>query len=110
MKYFICPCFYKSKFGCGIISIDRLIKEKLFDYNYLIIAKNACCYVCCKETIAFLFECYRESDIASSCANVNDPLCCIDLTEFGYENLCDCCEKLLCSYFSLVLIEIKYEP
>ena len=90
--------------------MGTLIKKKLFDYNYVIISKNGCCYVCCKETIGFLFDCYRKSDISSTCANVDDPICCIDLTEFGYEEQCERCAELLCFYFSLVLIEVKYEP
>ena len=107
MKYLVCCCFYKLKLGCGIISIDRLKKEEIIDYRYLTIAKNDCLYICCKQTVEFLFQCYRKSDIELTCATVNDPICCIDLVEFGNEDLCNLCKKLLCSYFSFVLV--KYE-
>ena len=71
MKYFICSCVFEPKLGCGIVNIERLIKEGFIDFNYLILVKNDCCYVCCKKTIEFTFECYRSSDIQYTCATCN---------------------------------------
>ena len=106
MKYFICNCFYDIKLGCGVVNMKRLIEEGFIDFNYLTFVKNGCCYICCKETIEFIFECYRSSDIQHTCANIQEPICCIDLVELGDENLCQMCEELLCFYFSEILSEV----
>ena len=106
MKYFICSCLYELKLGCGIVNIERLIKEGFIDFNYLMLFKKDCCYICCKKTIEFMFECYRSSHIQYTCANIKEPICCIDLVELGNEDLCQMCEKLLCFYFSTILSQI----
>ena len=103
MKYFICNCFFELKLGCGAVNIRRLITEDFIDFNYLTFVTNDCCYICCKETITFLFDCYRSSDIQYTCANIEEPICCIDLVQFGNEDICQICEKLLCFYFSEIL-------
>ena len=56
MKYFVCPCIFEVKLGCGIVKIDRLIEEGFIDSNYLAVLNNECCYICCKETINCLHE------------------------------------------------------
>ena len=99
MKYFICNCFFELKLGCGAFNIKRLITEDFIDFHYLTFVKNDCCYICCKETITFLFDCYRSCDFQYTCG----PICCIDLVEFGNDDVCQICEKFLCSYFSEIL-------
>ena len=83
MKYFVCLCMFEAKLGCGIVKIERLIEEGFID-----------------------FDCSRSCDIQYTCANIKEPACCIDLIEFGGEDLCYKCEKLLCSYFKYILIQV----
>ena len=104
MKYLICNCFYSIKLSCGIVKIERLIMEDFIDHNYLTFVRNDCCYICCKETISFLFDCYCSLDIQKTCADINNPVSCIDLIEYGADDFCQICEKLLCFYFSKILI------
>ena len=61
MKYFVCNCFYELKLHYGAISIQKLTLKD-FDVGYTIRAKNDCCYICCRETILFLFQYYRNSN------------------------------------------------
>ena len=97
MKYLICNCFYKPKLGCGVVSIKRLIREDFIDFHYLTFVKNDCCYICCKETITFL-------------SIIDEPISCIEMFEFGSENICQICEKTLCFYFSSILNLVYNEP
>lgn len=106
MKYFVCPCIFEAKLGCGFIKISRLIEEGFIDFKYLTVLNNECCYICCKETIEFLFECSRSHDIKDTCGNIKEPICCIDLIEFEDEDVCSKCERLLCSYFTNILIQV----
>ena len=106
MKYLICNCVYLIKLAFGFVTIERLITDDFIDYNYLTFVTDDCCYICCKETISFLFDCYRSSDIQNTCADFDDCMSCIDLIEFGGEDICQICEKLLCFYFSKVLIVV----
>ena len=102
MKYFVCPCIFEVKLGCGIVKIDRLIEESFIDSNYLAVLNNECCYICCKETIEFLFDYTNSYHVQFTCGTV----CCIDLIAFGSEDLCLKCEEFLCYYFKCVLIEL----
>ena len=61
MKYFICNCFYQLKLRYGVISVKNLALT-YFGLDYTMRVKNDCCYICCRETILFLFEYYRNSD------------------------------------------------
>ena len=61
MKYFVCNCFYELKLHYGVISIQKLTLKD-FGIRYTISVKNDCCYICCRETILFLFEYYRNSN------------------------------------------------
>ena len=106
MKYFVYPCIFEAKLGCGVIKIDRLIEEGFIDLNYLTVLNNECCYICCKKAIEFLFDCTRSCHIQYTCGNIKEPVCCIDLIEFGGEDLCYKCKKLLCSYFKYILIKV----
>ena len=110
MKYFVCNCFYESKLGCGIISIKRLIAEDFIDFHYLIFVKNDCYYICCKETITFLFDCYCNSDFYCTCATSDEPICCIEMVKFDNEDFCQICEKTICFYFSSILNLVYNEP
>ena len=83
MKYFVCLCMFEAKLGCGILKIERLIEEGFID-----------------------FDCSHSCDIQYTCANIKEHVCCIDLIEFGGEDLCYKCEKLLCSYFKYILIQV----
>ena len=68
MKYFVCNCFYELKLGYGIKSIKKLTLKDL-GLRYVTSVKNDCCYICCSETITFLFEYYRNSDFYSAIAD-----------------------------------------
>ena len=107
MKYFICPCIFESKLGCSFVKISRLIEDGFIDFKFLIFLKNDCYYICCKDSIYFRFECSRSEDIRATCANIKFPICCIDLIEFGYENVCCKCENLLFCYFTDILTEVE---
>ena len=109
MKYFVCNCFYEPKFGCGVVSIKRLITEDFIDFHYLIFV-NDCCYICCKKTITFLFDCYFNFDFHCTCATIDDSISCIEMVEFGNEDICQICEKTLCFYFSSILNLVYNEP
>lgn len=106
MKYFICPCIFESKLGCSFVKISRLVEDGFIDSKFLIFLKNDCYYICCKDSIYFRFECSRKEDIRLTCGNIKYPICCIDLIEFGCENVCCKCENLLFRYFTDILIEI----
>ena len=106
MKYLVCPCVFEAKLGCGVVKIDRLIEEGFIDSNYLAVLNNECCYICCKQSIEFLFDCSRTSHIQYSCDSLNESVSCIDLISFGGEDLCGKCEELLCYYFKCILIEL----
>ena len=106
MKYFVCLCMFEAKLGCGIVKIERLIEEGFIDLNYLTVLNNECCYICCNNSIEFMFDCSRSRDIQHTCANIKEPVCCIDLIAFGGEDLCYKCEKLLSSYFKYILIQV----
>ena len=103
MKYFVCNCFYKPKLGCGVVNIKRLITEDFIDFHYLAFVRNDCCYICCKEAITFLFDCYFNSDFKCTCATIDEPVSCIEMVEFGNEDICQIREKTLCFYFSDIL-------
>ena len=104
MKYYICNCYFQIKLGCGVIDIKRLIENDFIDFNFItVVTTDERCYICCKETITFLFDCYRSSDIRYTCATIKVPVCCVDMIEFGNEDICQACEQLLCFYFSKVL-------
>ena len=100
MKYFVCNCFYAPRLGCGVVSIKRLIAEDFIDFHYLTLVKNDYCYICCKETIMFLFDCYCYSVFDCTCATTDHPVSCIEMVEFGNEDICQICEKTLFFYFS----------
>ena len=100
MKYFICNCFY------DIFDIKKLIPKD----NYLTFVENDCCYTCCKETITFLFQCYRNSDFFCTCATTDEPISCIGMVKFDYEDICQICKKTLLFYFSSILNLINNEP
>ena len=105
MKYFICQCIFESKLGCGFVDIHRLIEDGFIDHRFMLFLKNDCYWICCKDTINFLFECNRERDIRNTCGTIKFPINCIDLLEFGYEYLCSRCESLLFFYFRDILVE-----
>ena len=107
MKYFIRPCVFESKLGCGFLKVPRLIEEGFIDFNFIIFLKNDCYYICCKESIYFRFECSRSNDIEATCGNIECLVSCIDLIEFGYENVCSKCEKLLFCFFVNILVELE---
>ena len=110
MKYFVCNCFYELKLGYGVISIKKLIAEDFIDFHYLRSIKNDCCYICCKETITFLFDCYCNSNFYCTCATTDDPICCIEMVEFANEDICKFCKKTICFYFSSFLNLVYNEP
>ena len=97
---------FEAKLGCGVVKIERLIEEGFIDLSYLTVLNNECCYICCKNSIEFMFDCSRSRDIQHTCASIKEPVCCIDLIAFGGEDLCYKCEKLLCSYFKYILIQV----
>ena len=110
MKYFICNCFYESKLAYCIFDIKKLIPKGFINSNCLTFVKNDCCYICCKETITFLFQCYRNSDFFCTCATTDEPISCIGMVKFDYEDICQICEKTLFFYFSSILNLVYNEP
>ena len=95
MKYFVCPCIFEVKLGCDIVKIDRLIEEGFIDSNYLAFLNNECCYICCKQSIEFLFDCSCSYHVQYTCGSI----CCIDLIAFGSKDLCLKCETFFVLLF-----------
>ena len=48
-----------------------------------------------RKQFTFLFDCYFNSDFDCSCATIDEPISCIEMVEFGYEDICQVCKKKL---------------
>ena len=106
MKYFVCNCFYESKLGYGIINIKKL-KLKDFGCRYVTSVKNDCCYICCRETIIFLFQCYRNFDFYRA---TDDPVFFNEMVKSDNEDIYLMSEKTIYFHFSSILNLIYNEP
>ena len=103
MKYCVCNCFYELKLSYGIISIKNLI-SKGFGFRYVTSVKNDCCYICCRETIIFLFQCYRNFDF-DFYVDTDDPV-----VKSDNEDIYLMSEKTLYFHFSSILNLTYNEP
>ena len=100
MKYFVCNCFYELKLGYGIISIKKLTLKDI-GLRYTISVKNDCCYICCRETIIFLFEYYRNSDFYFV---TDDPVFFNEIVKSDNEDIYLMSEETIFFHFSRHLI------
>ena len=105
MKYFVCNCFYELKLDYGIKSIKKLTLKD-FGLRYVTSVKNDCCYICCRETIIFLFEYYRNSDFAIT----NDRVFFNEMVNSDNEDIYLMSEEAIFFHFSSSLILLCNVP
>ena len=93
------------------MSFALLFKSMVFSKKKFIWYKhNDVNYVCCKDMIHFLYNCYPE--VYENCMDVcsieyadTTSINCLDLFLYGFEAICSKCEKILLTYF-LEFLEI----
>ena len=107
MKNFVCNCFYELKLCYGIISIKKLTLKDV-GLRYVISVKNDCCYICCRETIIFLFEYYRNSDFYF--AITDDNVFFNEMVKSDNEDIYLMSEETIFFHFSSSLILSCNEP
>ena len=116
MAFFACCCLFhfiiilKSKFIINDF-IDLAEQNGIMRPNILLILVESTYYICCKETIQFLIQYYP--DFCEKCLEhcpreYPDPesVNCLDLCEFGFEDLCLSCQEVTVSYLLKCLIKI----
>ena len=99
MKYCVCNCFYELKLSYGIFTIKNLI-SKGFGFRYATSVKNGCCYICCRETIIFFFQCYRNFDFDFDFTD--DPV-----VKFDNEDIYLMSEKTIYFHFDFSSINLQ---
>ena len=74
-------------------------QKKFIRFNY-----NELNYVCCKDTIHFLYEIYPKAykiameDCPNEYADMTS-INCLDLFVYGFEDVCSRCENILLTFF-----------
>ena len=102
VNYFICPCLFDIVFASNDDDISELIK--FLSVNYLILEYDRSFYISCKDSIDFYSEYNKDSD---SCYSSTEPISCLDLICYGFEDVCSKCEKIILNYFSDHLSKIE---
>ena len=100
VKYFVCSCLFDIVFVSN--EINELSSEKS-----LILEHDGSFYICCKDSIEFFSDYNKRSDIDKTCSTVTEPVSCLDLICYGFEDVCSKCEKLILKYFLEHLSKIE---
>ena len=103
VDYFVCSCLFDVVSTLNYDDINELIK--FLSVNYLILEHESTFYLCCKDSIDFFIDCDKES--VDSCSNLSEPISCLDLICYGFEDVCSKCEKSILKYFSVYLTKIE---
>ena len=116
VNYIVCSCLFDFALFSNYNGINEFIesmeKMNFSKSNILILEYVDSFYICCKETVQFLYRCYPElyESCIDECPNeYTDPesVNCFDLFLYGYEDLCENCESVIFSYLLKILIKIK---
>ena len=116
VKCFVCLCLYDiarfSNYNDIEKFIDLIEDNGLFKKDFLILERNESNYVCCKDTIEFCCRYYPElyETCLDDCAYEYTGMCsvnCLDLLEYGSEDICLNCETTIFNFFLKVLIKIE---
>ena len=102
VNYFVCPCLFDVVSASNYNDINELIK--FLSVNYLMLAHDGTFYICCKNSIEFYSDLNKES---YTCSTVIEPVSCLDLICYGFEDVCSECEKLIFNFFSEHLSKIE---
>ena len=82
---------------------DVFIGNDQFSYQNNFLNRAAVTFLKCLLlhllTITFLFDCYCNSDFYCTCETIDDPISCIEMVEYGNEDIGQICEKTLCFLF-----------
>ena len=102
VNYFACPCLFNIVSALNYNDINELMK--FLSVNYLIREYDGSFYLSCKDSIDFYSEYNKDCD---TCSDLTEPISCLDLICYGFEDVCSKCEKLIFDFFleHLTLIE-----
>ena len=105
LNYSVCPCLFDIVFASNYNEINELIK--FLSVNFLTILHGVSTYICCKDSIEFYFDYNKQSVNDKTCSTVSEPISCLDLICFGFEDVYLKCEKLILKYFLEHLSKIE---
>ena len=103
VNYFVCPRLFDTISEINYDDIDELMK--FLSVNYLIIECDRTFYIACKDSIDFYSEYIKED--CDTCFNSDEPISCLDLICYGFEDACSKCEKIILDFFSDHLCKIE---
>ena len=116
VKYYVCQCYFDIAISSNYDNIDEfcaIIQEYGFlKKNFIWYKHNDVNYVCCKDMIHFLYNCYPEvyETCMDDCPNAyadTTSINCLDLFVYGFEDICSNCENILLTYFLRFLEIVK---
>ena len=102
VNYFVCPCLFDIVSALNYDDINELMK--FLGVNYLILEYDMSFYISCKDSIEFYSEYNKDCD---TCFNSTEPISCLDLICYGFEDVCSKCEKTILKFFSDYLNKIE---
>ena len=102
VNYFVCPCLFDIVSAINYEDINELMK--FLSVNYLIIECNRSFYIACWDSIDFYSDYNKDCD---TCFNSDEPISCLDLICYGFEDACSKCEKIILDFFSDHLSKIE---
>ena len=113
---YVCPCLFVIARFSNYINIDEFVNviedNGFLKKDFLILERFESIYVCCKDTIHFCCKYYPElyETCLDDCPNEYTDMTsinCLDVMEYGFEDICSHCESIIFNYFFKILIEIK---
>ena len=105
VNYFVCLCLFDTISAIKYDDIDELMK--FLSVNYLIIECDRTIYIACRDSIDFYSDYIREDEGCDTCFNSDEPISCLDLICYGFEDSCPNCEKIILDFFSDHLWKIE---
>ena len=105
VNYFVCPCLFDTI--SAIKSDDVAELMKFLSVNYLIIECNRAFYIACRDAVDFYSECIRKDEDCDTCFTSDEPISCLDLICYGFEDSCSNCERVILNFFSDYLCKIE---
>ena len=113
---YVCPCLFVNARFSNYINIDEFVNviedNGFLKKDFLILERFESIYVCCKDTISFCCKYYPEfyetclDDCPNQYADMHS-INCLDIMEYGFEDICLNCEMIILNFFSKVLIKIE---
>ena len=102
VNYFVCPCLFDIVSALNYNDINELMK--FLSVNYLILEYDESFYISCKDSIDFYSVYNKDCD---TCSVPTEPISCLDLICYGFEDVCSKCEKIILKCFSDHLSKIE---